>query len=294
MKGKQVVVTGGNRGIGESIVRALVRQGAYVFVVCRDVSSAQALVDELGSQVELIQGDLSEPEHVQALALKIQAKAPHLYALVHNAGVWPHRRELNARGVELAFMVNHLAPFYLNRALSVLLVANQTRVVQVSAGLYALGRPDVERSWEGKDFHQIKTYATTKLYNLVMLRRFACWFEGSGVTFNAVHPGVIQTGLGARPGVIGALLKLVKRRWQQPEHGALGPVRLVMDESLSQKTGLYFDELVESPYAALVLDEELATALWMQAERLLGLDHQERWDGQTQTAEKPADDGARL
>ncbi len=125
--------------------------------------------------------------------------------LVHNAGVWPSRVERDEEGLERAFIENHLAPFGLNLLLEPLLVSSRTHVVQVSAGLYGLGRVELAKTPYGDDFHPVRTYATTKLLNLLCMPRFAKRWAGRGPRIDAVHPGVIRTGLGDRPGVLGGL-----------------------------------------------------------------------------------------
>jgi NAD(P)-dependent dehydrogenase (short-subunit alcohol dehydrogenase family) len=73
-------------------------------------------------------------------------------------------------------------------------------VVQVSAGLYVKGRADLGRTPTGLDFHPVRTYADTKLCNLLLVPRFAERWRHAAVIINAVHPGVIRTGLGTAGG----------------------------------------------------------------------------------------------
>jgi NAD(P)-dependent dehydrogenase (short-subunit alcohol dehydrogenase family) len=116
-------------------------------------------------------------------------------------------------------------------------------VVQVSAGLYVKGRIDPERSPSGADFSPFVTYGTSKLWNLVATLQLARELDGTGVTVNAVHPGVVRTRLGDMTGVRGALLALVKRFWATPEEGARGPFHLATAAELASVTGRYFDRL---------------------------------------------------
>src|SRR5262249_8305093 len=142
--------------------------------------------------------------------------------------------------IERAFAVNHLAPFLLNHLLARGL-GKGGRIVQVSAGLYIKGKVDLERTPRGDDFHAIRTYASTKLCNLLLLERFASLFGPSGITINALHPGVIRTGLGDRSGLLGLLLRGVKHLWKTPEEGARPVVRLALDPSLVGVSGKFFD-----------------------------------------------------
>ncbi|WP_291413976.1 hypothetical protein [Actinophytocola sp.] len=86
------------------------------------------------------------------------------------------------------------------------------------------------------------------------------------MTINAVHPGVIRTGLGDPGGVLGLVLRAVKLTWAKPSAGADPVVRLARDTT--GVTGRYFDVREERPVPA---DPPLADALWRQALELTGV-----------------------
>ena len=223
-----------------------------------------------------VAGDLASAREIRAAAAALLQACPRIDVLIHNAGLWPSRLERNEDGLEHAFVVNHLAPFLLNHLLEARLVEGQSRVVQVSAGLYVKGRPDPARTPTGEDFHPLGTYPTTKLCNLLLVPRFADRWRALGVTSNAVHPGVIRTGLGDRGGVLGYLLRAVKRLWKSPEEGARPVVRLALDPALAGVTGKYFHLEEEAPLQPVARDEALAARLWRQARELSGLGLEER------------------
>lgn len=143
--------------------------------------------------------------------------------------------------------------------------------MQVSAGLYVKGRPDLARTPRGDDFHPLRTYPTTKLLNLHCVPRFAERWSGTGVTVNAVHPGVIRTDLGDRSGVLGLVLRAVKRLWKSPEEGARPVVKLAQDPALHGVTGRYFHLEDEAPLHPIARDAALAEAVWRQACELTGM-----------------------
>lgn len=260
------VVTGGSRGIGQAVAARLAREGFRVVIVARDPVRGEAARAALPGDAVLVTADLAETASVRAAAAALLEACPRIDVLVHNAGIWPARREITGDGVERAFAVNHLAPFLLNHLLEERLRASGTRVVQVSAGLYVKGRPDPGRTVTGLDFHPVRTYADTKLCNLMMVPLFARRWQDAGVTIDAVHPGVIRTDLGARGGVLGLVLKAVKRTWGTPDDGAEPVVRLALDGSGG--TGRYFEIGDETPLAPVARDPEIAQALWRQAAAL--------------------------
>jgi NAD(P)-dependent dehydrogenase (short-subunit alcohol dehydrogenase family) len=246
---RTAVVTGGNRGIGYAVCEALVDKGFRVVAVARNPGVPPG--------VEVVHGDLGSKRTAAALADDLREMCDTIDVLVHNAGIWPTRLRLNEDGIEESFAVNHLAPFQLNLALE----DRVRRVVQVSAGLYVKGRVDLDRTPYGKDFHRMRTYCDTKRANLLLVPLFARRWQDAGVTIDAVHPGVIRTDLGDPGGVLGAVLRLVKRRWASPAEGAAPVVRLVDDTG----TGRYFTENTED-----VLPDGPAQELWDQARELTG------------------------
>lgn len=272
-----IVVTGANRGIGFAVARELATNGCRVVLVARDTDGglrAERELSAISPDVRLVPGDLSTPKTTRIAARRIAEACPQIDVLVHNAGVWPSRLERDEDGIERAFAVNHLAPFLLNHLLEDTLVRGG-RVVQVSAGLYVKGKVDPERTPTGDDFHPIRTYATTKLCNLLLLERFARRLGERGVTINAVHPGVIRTGLGDRTGLLGLLLRGVKQLWKKPEEGARPVTRLALAPELAGVSGRYFHLEEEMPLAEVARDSALAARLWQQAEALCGLGQRE-------------------
>ncbi|WP_320668914.1 SDR family NAD(P)-dependent oxidoreductase [Patulibacter defluvii] len=268
-------MTGANRGIGRAVTTDLVSaRGWRVIAVCRDPREGEGLRRALATcpgEVRVVIGDLAGARVAREAAARIRAACDRIDVLIHNAGVWPARRELVEGGVERAFAVNHLAPFLLNHELEPRLV-DGGRIVQVSAGLHVKGRADVERVWNGASFHPIRTYADTKLCNLLTLARFAERLRPRGIAINAVHPGVIRTGLGDRGGPLGLLLRLVKRGWADPTDAVAPIVRLARDPALAGVSGRYYEIEQEQPLAPLAADPVVADAVWRQARRLSGLD----------------------
>ncbi len=268
MKKRTFVVTGGNTGVGKAIAVDLAKRRYHVVIVSRNPEKGDAALNEIKSlsdnqSVDLIVGDLSSVQSCKELAGNILKNYPDVSVLINNAGIWPVKLEINADGLEMAFMVNHMAPFILSNMLLNRLKKNApSRIVNVNAGLYVFGKLDIEKTPYGKDFSRLSTYMNTKLCNIFFTQRFLEEIGGSGVTINALHPGVLRTNLGDSPGLFGRILKIMKRACDPPEEGAKAPVWLASCPEIEKTCGRYFELCIEKPYARNAQNPELRNRLW--------------------------------
>jgi NAD(P)-dependent dehydrogenase (short-subunit alcohol dehydrogenase family) len=260
-RAKTFVVTGATSGIGLALARALADTTGRLVIVGRDEARLQVAVETIGRERregELIPilADLRTLAGTRALAEGL-ARLSRIDVVVHNAGILPAQRRLTSDGFEEAYATNHLAPFVLNRRLRERLIASApSRVVQVTAGLALNVNVDLQGDPHGERFDPVSTYARTKLWNLLATFALAADLQGTGVTVNAVHPGVVRTRLGeGAPGVPGAE---TRRGWLSPEAGARGPLHLAIAPELSRTTGRFFDQTRE---VAIDFPDDLANAV---------------------------------
>lgn len=271
------LVTGANAGIGKAIAAGLAEKGLPVVMLCRNREKAQAALNDIRSKVKdadikLIIGDLSDNAGVRKSAMAILEEVPKIAALINNAGVWMTRCELNADGIEKSFYVNCLAPFLLSALLlERLKESTPARIVNVNAGLYVFGRLELERTPYGRDFSMIRSYCNSKLAGVMITVEAAKRFRGSGVTVNALHPGVIRTNLGNPGGIAGGLLMVVKRLWKTPEQGAEPVIHLAVSDEVKGVSGKFFMLKKEMPLIKTARDAALSYELWNLSERLTGL-----------------------
>ena len=133
--GKNVLVTGGSRGIGLMIARGFVAAGAHVWISSRSASAcaeAVAALTELGAgtggSCVAIPADLSDPANVPALVESLAAQVDQLDVLVNNAGaVWgAPLEEYPDAAFDKLWAINVKAVFRLTLALLPLLRAAAT------------------------------------------------------------------------------------------------------------------------------------------------------------------------
>jgi retinol dehydrogenase 14 len=279
MAGKTVLVTGGTGGIGKATAAGVARLGARVGIVGRDRRRAEAAAGDIrreseGSQVDLFVAHLSSQAEVRRLAVEVLDRYPQLDVLVNNVGGSWATRHTTADGLEHTFAVNHLAPFLLtNLLLDRLKTSAPARVVTVSSGAQSMGRIDfddlqAERSYSGQ-----RAYNQSKLANVMFSYELARRLDGTGVTANVLHPGVVRTGFGAEdPGRFTKLLGPVARLFMKtPERGAATSVYLASSPEVEGVTGRYFANGQPKRSAERSYDTDAAARLWSVSATLVGL-----------------------
>jgi short-subunit dehydrogenase len=230
------------------------------------LAAVVAAIEAKGGRARAVPGDLGRVRGATELGRLLgEAVAPGA-TLVLNAGVWPSGRALNEDGLETSFVVNHLAGVALVREL--LAAKRLARVMVVSAGLIAMGRFDPERTPTGEDFSSLRTYSTTKLCFAITARRLAA--AHPEVDFVVLHPGVVRTDLGARPGVVGTLLRLGKLTLESPEKCAQRLARIVARDRWSPPGDpKWLEEEEERPWPEAACEEGTCEAVRRVTERCL-------------------------
>ena len=199
-------MTGATSGLGLATARRLAALGATVVLHGRDPARCEAAAAALardGAAVDWLVADLGDQRQVRALATAAQERHARLDVLVNNAGATFPRRALTPEGVERTLAVNHLAPFLLTTLLLDLLRASApARVVNVASVAHEHGRLDLDDLAMERGYRPFAAYSRSKLANVLFTRELARRLEGTGVTVNAVHPGLVRTALMDRSGAV--------------------------------------------------------------------------------------------
>ncbi|HET7310102.1 MAG TPA: SDR family NAD(P)-dependent oxidoreductase [Mycobacteriales bacterium] len=182
LDGRRALVTGGGRGIGAAIARALARDGAMVTVAARSRDEVEAVADEIGGRAVVM--DVSD---VAAVA-EAMSEIGDVDVVVANAGaVWPLQRfaDTDVTEWEQAVVINLFGAVRVVRAaLPGMVERGWGRVVTISSG--AASPPGMPSA---------NAYSTSKAALDMFTLHLAKEVEGTGVTVNAVRPGVVDTDM---------------------------------------------------------------------------------------------------
>lgn len=280
MHGKVCLVTGATSGIGEVTAKTLAARGAQVIVVGRNQLKTEDTVtkirSETGSQsVHYLLADFADLQQVRNLVLSFRNQYSRLDILINNAGAYFNIRRQTAYGVEMTFLVNHLAPFLLtNQLLDLIIMSPSARIINVSSGAHQYGSMDFSNLEFKRGYFGMKAYARSKLANILFTYELARRLDGGTVTVNALHPGHTATDMWRTNfSVVGPLLKWFMGFFAlTPEEGAQTSIYLASSPEVEDVTGRYFVEKEAVQSSPMSYDRNVAHQLWLVSERLTGLE----------------------
>jgi dehydrogenase/reductase SDR family protein 12 len=284
LKGKVVVITGANSGVGKEVASYVVCKGARLYMLCRsaeraatarrEIMAAAGLTDDGPDEqrVQVVTVDVAELAQVRAAAQQLQAAEPHIHCLVCNAGVLLNEQKNSSEGLESTFASHLLGGTYLLASLlrPQLEAAEDSRVVVVtSGGMYNCGLPswDVMTSYtchpqqekpEHFKFDGNLVYAYAKRGQVVLLDEWSRQQKHAGggggnnnnhkVPFVTVHPGWTDTpAVDAAYGDQKKWLAPMRTPWQ----GAEGVAWLTATPAQNLESGaLYLDRQVQKKHMA--------------------------------------------
>jgi NAD(P)-dependent dehydrogenase (short-subunit alcohol dehydrogenase family) len=277
MKGKICMVTGATAGIGKATALGLAEMGATVIVVGRNPQKAGQVVEEIqgkthNQKVEALIADFSSLDEIRALAQNFKDRHNRLDVLVNNAGLVTQERSKSQDNLELMFAVNYLAPFLLTHLLlDVMKDSAPARIVNVSSFGYKNGDIHFEDLQLTKDFDHRKAYYQTRLGLVLFTLALARRIEGSGVTANVLHPGIVKTNLSYN-----YMANPFFRFFEQliavsPEKGAQTSLYLASSPEVEGVNGQYFQKQQIKSLTEKAINQDLQERLWEVSEELAEL-----------------------
>jgi NAD(P)-dependent dehydrogenase (short-subunit alcohol dehydrogenase family) len=247
-----------------------------VVIAGRDQRKAEEAVSWIKSEtgnsaIGYLLADYADLDQVRELARAFKEQTSRLDVLVNNAGGFFNSRRETPHGVEMTFLVNHLAPFLLtNLLLETLQDSAPARIVNVSSDGHKQGTMDFDDLGFERGYFGMKAYARSKLANVLSTYELVRRLNGSRITANALHPGHVATDMWTTNfGVVGPALKWMMGFFAlSPEQGADNTVYLASSPEVEGVTGEYYVKRERSLSSPLSYDEGVAQRLWEVSENL--------------------------
>lgn len=260
-----VLVTGSTDGIGKATAFLLAKEGWEVILHGRYPEKGRAVQRELqikmgGDKPDIVLADYKSLDAIRRMASEVSSRYQRLDVLVNNVGTYQKTRQLTDDGFEMTFGVNYLGPFLLTQLLFPLLKRSApSRIVTVASAAHE----DVQRiNWNNlqgeQSYHAWDAYALSKFADIAFTYVLAREIDGSGVTANCLHPGVVDT-------------KLLRSAFPNlpaisPEKGALTSVYLSVSPFVTSVSGTYFDNQKPVSSSPLTYERSVQDRLWQIAD----------------------------
>jgi len=274
LSGKTILVTGVAAGLGLESMRVLALRGAHVIGLDRTLDDAKKACDSIDGSTTPFECDLSDPDSIVACADAIKNQFSVIDVILTNAGIMSPPKTVVHKykePLELQFAVNFLGHFVLiNRLMSLIKAAPSGRLAIVASEGYATAPKKTGINFDDlasdKKYSGLQTYGQSKLAVMLFSQELARRLEGTQITANSIHPGVIRTNLASdTDDIIVKIIGLFAGPWTRSiAQGAATHCFVSANPAVEGVNGLHFaDSNSKIPKDhPLVQDTELAARLW--------------------------------
>jgi len=276
MKGKRVIITGPTSGIGKQMAIQLGAIGADIVLGCRDIVRGKQVAEEIHEKIQrefnidVMQIDTSSFESIRHFSQQYGDTYSKLDVLINNAGVnrAEQPREDSVDGIELTFATNVLGYYLLTvELINVLKSSVPSRIINVASTFVSdLDLDDLQ--FEHRPYDGMKAYAQSKACDRMLTWAFARRLEKSGVTANAMAPGLVpESNLFSRMS-IETRRALQQRGTANVAQGANTAVWLASDPEIETVSGQLFEQRKEVPCNFKNIENE--EKLWNICRKMTG------------------------
>jgi retinol dehydrogenase 14 len=268
---KTVLITGATGAIGKATALELAKNNCRVILLARDQNRLNLVKSWITSSsgnndIHTVLADLSEPQSVKTAVSEIKKDFPSINSLINVAAIFRKDRIENSRGMEYMFATNHLGSYILTTGLLPLLKSGKpSRIITVSA-------PSVTKV-NFDDLHGKKKFSAgfmgafgaSKMMNLLFTYALSRRLEGSGVTANVFHPGLVKSELTKEmPAVLNFIFKSIS---SSPDKAAKMLCSLAIDEQYAGSSGLFYKYNGKTIHSnKYSYDKDIQEKLWKLSE----------------------------
>jgi NAD(P)-dependent dehydrogenase (short-subunit alcohol dehydrogenase family) len=250
-----------------------------VVIVSRDRDKGEAALLEIRTRsgnknIDSMVADLSSQDSVRELAHDFKARYKKLHVLINNAGIFLPKRMPTVDGLETTFATNHLGHFLLtNLLLDILKASAPSRIINLTSSAHYGTEIDFDDLEGEKKYSGYHAYSQSKLANVLFTYELAKRLDGTGVTVNCLHPGVVRTGFGKdQGGLMSVLVRAGSPFMMSPDRAARAAIYLATSPELEGVTGKFFSKGKERKSSAQSYDVTSADRLWKVSAELTKLD----------------------
>lgn len=225
----------------------------------------------------MYQLDLASFQSIRSFCANIIKHETKVDVLIHNAGYCGvMQKSVSVDGIESTMATNCYGPFLVTRLLMDLLKKSAPcRVVVVSSKIHPLAifNPSNEKHLNPVDcWLPFWQYANSKLASLLLNFEFAKRLQGTGVTINALHPGVVDTNMWSnRQFPLNLMMRIPRLFYRTLNEGIQTILHVALSPDANTITGQYFRNCQLGTTSNRARNEDLQKKMFEAAERIVGL-----------------------
>ena len=240
LKGRTVVVTGANSGVGYKTAEVLLYMGADVILACRNMQRAGAAQKALAaeypaSKVSVMTLDLADFSSIDTFVDQIRRHGVDIDVFVNNAGVFHHPGKKTKDGFDLVLGTNYFGTYYLTEKLLPYLssLPHQVTYINTISLIHKIGTVRYDDFYDSKRNRSVVIYARSKICLAKYTYYLAGKMEESNVRIYMNHPGIAITplGLNAVGPRLAKVANVVSSCFNSPEKSSLS-VPYILSHSL--------------------------------------------------------------
>ncbi|KAN0047926.1 hypothetical protein ACTA71_002315 [Dictyostelium dimigraforme] len=281
LKGKVVIITGSNAGLGKEVAKKIGKLGAHIIFACRNEVKAKEAIKEVfefsngeNDKLEFMKLDLLSLGSIREFANQFQnVKKLKCDILINNAGImwlWEDKKWNNpitkngGNQFNTQFLANYLGHFLLTQLLLKNLMENQARILNISSSVHSFGGFSMENLINDTSY-TFQTYCQSKLaqiystYYLDTLINCSENENGNKATINAIHPGIFASEIVNLPFPLNRLYHTV---FKSAEYCARGIVKCAIDNQFQSISGKYIDDTKIINSSSLSYNKEIGKQLY--------------------------------
>jgi len=247
---KNCIITGATDGIGKQSAIELAKLGYNVGIIGRNEEKGNSVINQIAvssgnDSVEFFRADLSLINNLNDLVSSIRQKYDSVDILINNAGAYFENYIETSENLEMTFSLNHLSYFQLTMILMDMIIAESPgRVINVSSNAHFRAKLDLNNIQMKNNYKGWTAYCNSKLMNILFTYELHKRFKETGITFNALHPGFVDTNFGNNNKGLGKVIldigkKLIAINAVQ---GAMTMTYLASSEEVKGISGKFFNK----------------------------------------------------